>query len=93
MSFGGVGARSRFSDYKGAITYGTGLPPVELWGVAQKDGPLRLVSGRAWKWSTVERGRAQHRSAAACARRRERRAAKAANVPLKAWLRSKAARS
>ena len=53
-----------------------GMSPDELWGVAQRD------HGKPRR----------HRGASAAARRRAKKAAKRAGVPLKLWLASKAVR-
>lgn len=64
--------RTRFSDPRGAL--GTGLPPEELWGVAERDlGKPRRRRGEA-----------------ARVRRRAKRAAAKAGVTLKSFLRSRA---
>lgn len=68
------GARSRFSDFPPRAALGTGLHPAELWGVAQHN-PVTHKAG------------VQTRSAKVRARRALRRAARAAGVPLKQYIR------
>ena len=63
-------SRTRFSDGRSGVL-GMGLPPDELWGVAQRDmsKPRRV------------------RGVSASARRRARRAAKKKGVTLRSYLR------
>jgi hypothetical protein len=68
--------RGRFSPLGDSKFTSEGMPPSELWGVAQRDhGKPR-----------------RKRSMSAAARRRARKAAKRAGVSLKLWLSSKAVR-
>jgi hypothetical protein len=66
--------RTRFSPLGGAL--GTGMSPDDLWGVAAKNPPPRFDPKAG-----------PRRSAAACARRRAKRAAARLDMPLKAYLR------
>ena len=80
-------ARSRFSD-RGVV--GTGLHPVELWGVAMSE-PTHVWNERARRveprQTTKSAGAGARRGDAARARRRAKRAAKAMGLTLKGYLR------
>jgi hypothetical protein len=77
--------RSRYSDARGPL--GSGLPPIELWGVAQRD-PSHFYNERRHRVEPrPEVARKARRGPAALERRRAKCAARAAGVSLRAWLR------
>jgi hypothetical protein len=70
-----TGARSRFSDFPPRAALGTGLPPIEGWGIGTRDPKKPRKPGEIV------------RSAKSRARRALRLAAKAAGMPFKSFIR------